>query len=79
MDSDTPTLCFHPTARACLIQVTRADRVPLETRRETAARLGVSEDTIDRMIRAERLPAYRVAGSIRIDGRGYAGREPWAT
>jgi excisionase family DNA binding protein len=79
MDTDTPTLRFHPTARACLMQVRRADLAPLETRRQAATRLGVSEDTIDRMIRAERLPAYRVAGSIRIGGRGYAGREPWAT
>jgi excisionase family DNA binding protein len=79
MDSDTPTLRFHPTARACLMRVRRADLAPLETRRHAAARLGVSEDTIDRMIRAERVPAYRVAGSIRIDGRARAGQEPWAT
>lgn len=39
----------------------------LETRKQTATRLGLSLRTVDAMISTGKLPHYRIGGAVRLD------------
>lgn len=72
-------LSFHPAGRHPVFRVVAPQLAALQSRKNAALILGVSEDTIDRMLRAGRLLGYRVGGTVRIDVSAIVASEPWAS